>query len=91
MNHAVTDKSIAQLRWFVELTIRQAWRLLVAVFGTTVLMLGVVMIFTPGPAFVVMPIGLSILAAEFVWARKMLRRAKIVAKRKLRQLRNARQ
>ena len=42
------------------------------------LVLGIALIVLPGPAFVVIPLGLAILAAEFVWARKLLRLAKAV-------------
>jgi tellurite resistance protein TerC len=42
--------------------------------GCSVLLLGVVMIVTPGPAFLVIPLGLAILATEFLWARRALRR-----------------
>jgi hypothetical protein len=38
--------------------------------GFTVLAIGLVMIVIPGPAMVVIPIGLAILAIEFAWARK---------------------
>ena len=34
------------------------------------------MIVLPGPAIVVIPIGLAILATEFLWARKLLDRVK---------------
>ncbi len=38
------------------------------------MLLGVVMIVTPGPAFVVIPVGLAILSIEFTWARHWLRK-----------------
>lgn len=38
--------------------------------------IGIAMIVLPGPAIVVIPIGLSILATEFVWARNLLHRIK---------------
>jgi hypothetical protein len=38
----------------------------------TVLLLGVAMIVLPGPAIVVIPIGLAILATEYAWARRWL-------------------
>lgn len=60
----------------MRLTLRQARKLVVAVIGTTVVLVGVVMLVTPGPAFVVIPIGLGILATEFVWARRLLIRVK---------------
>ena len=37
---------------------------------------GVLMIVLPGPAFVVIPAGLAVLAVEFAWARRLLRRAR---------------
>lgn len=44
------------------------------VIGTTILIVGVFMIVLPGPAVVVIPVGLMILATEFVWARKLMER-----------------
>ncbi len=38
----------------------------------TVLLIGTAMIVLPGPAIVVIPIGLAILATEFAWARRWL-------------------
>ena len=55
---------------------RQARKLIVFVFGTTILLIGIVFIFTPGPAFIVIPGGLAILATEFVWAKHLLAYAK---------------
>ncbi len=57
-----------------HLTYKAARRVVVAVVGATVLLLGVVMIVTPGPALVVIPVGLAILSIEFAWARHWLRR-----------------
>lgn len=51
-------------------------KLIVLVIGLTVLMLGLVMVVTPGPAIVVIPVGLAILGTEFLWARKILRKLK---------------
>jgi len=64
------------LRALVDLTVRQARRLIVAVVGTTVLLFGLALIFLPGPAFVVIPIGLGILGLEFAWARRLLHRVR---------------
>ena len=52
--------------------LRQARRLIVLVVGLTVLGIGAAMIVLPGPAVVVIPVGLAILATEFVWARRLL-------------------
>jgi uncharacterized protein (TIGR02611 family) len=51
-------------------------RIVVAIVGFTVLLLGVVMIVLPGPAFIIIPLGLAILATEFVWAQRLLTKAK---------------
>lgn len=58
----------------IHFTYKAARRIVVAVVGVTVLLLGVVMIVTPGPALVVIPVGLAILSIEFAWARHWLRR-----------------
>lgn len=55
---------------------RQAKRLVVAVIGTTVVLLGLVMMLTPGPGLLVIIAGLGILATEFVWARHLLKQVK---------------
>lgn len=55
-------------------------RLIVFVIGSTVLLFGVILVFIPGPAIIVIPIGLAILATEFVWARTLLENAKQKAK-----------
>ncbi|MCU0452826.1 MAG: PGPGW domain-containing protein [Bacteroidetes bacterium] len=62
-------------------TLQQLRRMIVVVVGFTVLAIGVAMIVLPGPAFIVIPTGLTILAAEFVWARNLLKRMKDKMKR----------
>ena len=57
-------------------TLQQAKRLIVIVVGSTVLLLGIAMIVLPGPAVLVIPIGLSVLATELVWARRLLNKLK---------------
>jgi tellurite resistance protein TerC len=57
-------------------TIRVAKRIVVAVIGGTVTLIGIALIVLPGPAFIVIPIGLSILATEFLWAKRWLRKAR---------------
>ena len=46
-----------------------------AVVGGTVLAFGIALIVLPGPAFIVIPAGLAILALEFAWAKRWLRSA----------------
>jgi len=57
----------------IHLTYKAARRIAVAVLGSTVLILGIIMIVAPGPAFIVIPIGLAILGIEFAWARLWLK------------------
>jgi len=57
-------------------TVAQAKRVIVIVVGFTVLAVGVAMIVLPGPAIIVIPIGLAILATEFIWARKLVDKVK---------------
>ncbi|MBK8479727.1 MAG: TerC/Alx family metal homeostasis membrane protein [Proteobacteria bacterium] len=55
--------------------LRQLRRVVVAVMGGTVILTGVAMLVLPGPGMVVILVGLSLLATEFVWARRLLRKA----------------
>jgi uncharacterized protein (TIGR02611 family) len=57
-------------------TVRQARRVFLVLAGFTLLLLGIVMIFTPGPGTPVILLGLGLLAAEFVWARRVMDRLK---------------
>ena len=54
------------------LMLRQAWRIVILIVGITVLLVGIALIVLPGPAFVVIPVGLAILATEYAWARRWL-------------------
>ncbi len=51
-------------------------KITVASAGFTVLLAGLAMTVLPGPAFIVIPLGLGILATEFIWAKKLLTRVK---------------
>ncbi len=61
---------------FVNRAARRAKRLIIGIVGITVVLIGVVMIATPGPAILVIPIGLGILATEFAWAGRLLKALK---------------
>jgi tellurite resistance protein TerC len=65
-------------RW-VHLGYKAARRVVVAVVGGTVVAIGVAMILLPGPALLVIPVGLAILGVEFAWARHWLHRLKEAA------------
>ena len=75
------------MKWFTRL--RTAFnavaaplrKVIVAVIGGTVLLIGIALIVLPGPAFLVIPVGLAILATEFAWARHAVTKARaMVAK-----------
>lgn len=57
-------------------TVEQVRRLSRIVGGFTLLLIGVVMLVTPGPGWIVILLGLGLLAAEFVWARRLMDRIK---------------
>ena len=59
-----------------HLTYKTARRIAVLAVGSTILLLGIVMLVTPGPGLIVIPIGLAILGLEFAWARIWLRKVR---------------
>lgn len=59
-----------------KVTLKQGKRLIILIVGMTVVIIGMFMIVLPGPATIVIPTGLGILAIEFAWARKWLDRIK---------------
>ncbi len=59
-----------------------ARRIGIAIAGGTVLLIGIVMIFLPGPSIIVIPMGLAILALEFSWAQRWLDRVRQIISRK---------
>jgi tellurite resistance protein TerC len=64
--------------WNVE-NIKVVRRIIVSVVGATVLLIGIALLVLPGPAFIVIPIGLAILATEYAWARHWLRKVRQIA------------
>ena len=68
---------IARCRRLVgRLKLGRAHKLVVAVVGGSVLLVGIAMLVLPGPAILVIPLGLAILATEFLWARRWLKSAR---------------
>jgi uncharacterized protein (TIGR02611 family) len=57
-------------------TVQQAKRFFKVLFGLTLLLAGLIMLVTPGPGWLTIALGLAVLAAEFVWARRLLNRLK---------------
>ena len=57
--------------------LRFLWKVMIAIIGTTVLLFGFILIFTPGPALVFIPLGILILASEFLLFRKIMEKYKM--------------
>jgi hypothetical protein len=68
---------IAQCRRFLfQLDLHSLRKFAIAVLGGSVVLVGIAMLVLPGPAILVIPLGLAILATEFLWARRWLKRAR---------------
>lgn len=57
-------------------TVHQVKRFFKILGGFTLLLVGIVMLVTPGPGWLAIVGGLAMLGAEFVWARRLLNRLK---------------
>ena len=64
--------------WSTE-NIKVARRVIVSIVGATVLLIGIALLVLPGPAFIVIPLGLAILATEYAWARRWLKKVRQMA------------
>lgn len=56
----------------LDVTYKLARRIVIAVVGGTIVLVGLIMLVTPGPGLIVIPAGLAILGMEFAWARHWL-------------------
>ncbi len=63
----------------MRLTPKHLKRAVTLLVGGTILLLGIAMIVLPGPALLVIPLGVVILAGEFAWARRLRRRVQELA------------
>ncbi len=59
--------------------IKMVKRVIVSIIGATVLLIGIALLVLPGPAFIVIRVGLAILATEYAWARRWLKKARQIA------------
>lgn len=57
-------------------TVQQTKRFFKILMGFTLLAAGLIMLVTPGPGWLIIGLGLAVLAAEYVWARRLLDRLK---------------
>jgi uncharacterized protein (TIGR02611 family) len=71
------------MKWFSRIwnieNIKVVRRVILSVIGVTVLLIGVALLVLPGPAFIVIPVGLAILGSEYAWARRWLRKVRRLA------------
>ena len=59
-----------------EILYKQIRKLVIFLIGISIVLIGCVLFFTPGPAIIVIPVGLAVLATEFIWAKKLLKKFK---------------
>jgi 5-bromo-4-chloroindolyl phosphate hydrolysis protein len=59
-----------------EMLYKQIRKLAIFLIGISIVLIGCILFFTPGPAIIVIPIGLAVLATEFIWAKKLLNKFK---------------
>ena len=67
------SNAINELKQTLVYSFRPAKKLAIAIIGGCVLLLGIAFIILPGPAIIVIPAGLAILAVEFNWAQRYLK------------------
>lgn len=76
----IRQADIPDLITTIELPENVTWKkvrkVAILILGSSVLLVGLVMIVLPGPAFIVIPTGLAILGTEFLWARRIMKRFK---------------
>ena len=59
-----------------KIAFRHTKRVVIAVVGTTVILIGFAFFVLPGPGLLIIIVGLAILASEFAWAQGLLHRAR---------------
>ncbi len=60
-------------------------RIIITVVGGTILVFGAALLFLPGPGVLVILAGLAVLGTEYAWARRWMRKGKLMAKKALSQ------
>jgi uncharacterized protein (TIGR02611 family) len=68
--------AVVPLKVVARFIARNGRRIVVTVIGVLVLLAGLVLLVLPGPGWVLIFVGLSILGSEYVWAQRLLRLAK---------------
>ena len=68
--------AVQQVSSVVRFIWRSTKRIVVVLVGAALLLAGLVMLVTPGPGLLLIIAGFAVLATEFVWAERMLDKAK---------------
>lgn len=64
------------IRKITDISYRLGRQIVIGIIGGTLLLVGIIMLVTPGPGIAFMLAGLAVLAIEFAWARIWLRKLK---------------
>lgn len=64
------------VRGFMLWVLRSVRRIVVTLVGALLILLGVIMIVTPGPGWLTIIAGLGVLSTEYTWARRALAHCK---------------
>jgi len=59
-----------------KIVLRHTKRVVIAVVGITVILIGVALMVLPGPGLLIIIVGLAVLATEFAWAQGLLHKAR---------------
>ena len=68
--------TVSKVRAVARFIARNSWRATVSLVGFALLVVGAVMMVTPGPGLIVIIAGLAILATQYAWAERALDAAK---------------
>ena len=67
---------MAKVRAVIRFIARNTWRMTVSAAGFALLIVGAIMMVTPGPGLLVIIAGLAVLATQYAWAERALDAAK---------------
>jgi len=60
---------------------RKIKKIIISIVGGILLIIGIIMIIVPGPAYLIIPAGLGILGTEYQWAKQMHEKVKKILKK----------
>ena len=61
-------------------------KLVIFVIGSTVCLIGILLLVLPGPGILTLMLGLAILSVEFLWAKRLFEKSKLVGKEQLKKV-----